>query len=538
MKKFTFLWAALLLATMGLNAQNLIENPGFETWTDGQPDSWTTTGDAITLSQNTTSVQEGTSSCQVVFTSQENQNLKSNTFGVTAGEPIAVGVYIFDNDPAGKARLSILFDEGGNYYADDYSEDMDSWQLLNYEGMVPEGATTATFQVRFYDVADVWVDDAEMLVDNSSFIIDNAIKPEPTNYPTAFAAAANGASATASWTDSEGEQLPQNYLVMASTSATFTAPVDGTPVADDANLADGNAVINVAFGSQVTSFAGTSPATTYYFTIFPYTNSGSDMDYKTDGNVPTAELTMPDVSIINFVDFEDGTFGDWSAFNVIGDQEWDIAPEYGNPGGCAKMSGYEDAAFNNEDWLISPAFNLDNYANETFVFETAKNYDGPDMELLMSSDYTSGDPTAATWTAISFTASTGDWTWTASGEIDLSSYTGTIHLGYKFTSTTAGSSTWEIDNILITGTMSSSVNDEELVGLSVYPNPSNGIYNITNTQQTVLNISVYNILGELVYETLSSEQVINLDIQNQNNGVYMVQLTGQGNTKTISVIKK
>lgn len=536
MKKFTFLWAALLIATLGLNAQNLIENPGFETWTDSQPDSWVTAGDAITLSQNTANVQEGASSCQVIFTSQDNQNLQSNTFAVNAGDPIAISVYVYDNDLAGRARLSVLFDGADNYYGE-YSEDMESWQMISYEGMVPDGATEATYQIRFYDINDAWDGDAELLVDNCSFIIDDAIKPEPTNYPTAFAAAANGAAANASWTDSEGSQLPQNYLVMASTSASFTAPIDGATVADDADLADGNAVINVAFGSEMASFSGAATATTYYFTIFPYTNTGADTDYKTDGSTPVAEITMPDVTLISFVDFEDDTFGDWTTFSVTGDQAWEISP-YGNPGNCAKMTGYDGAAFDNEDWMISPALELDNYTNEIFVFENAKNYDGPDMELLVSSDYTTGDPTVATWTPISFTASSGEWEWASSGEIDLSSYTGTIYLAFKFTSTASGSSTWEVDNILITGTMSSSIDEEELVGLSVYPNPGYGLYNITNTNQTVLNISVYNILGKLVYETISSEQLVTLDIQNQNNGVYLVQLTGQGNTKTISVIKK
>ena len=536
MKKFTFLWVALLIATLGLNAQNLIENPGFETWTDGQPDSWVTAGDAIILSQNTANVQEGASSCQVVFTSQDNQNLQSNTFAVNAGDPIAISVYIYDNDAAGRARLSVLFEGADNYYGE-YSEDMDSWQMISYEGMVPDGAIEATYQIRIYDLNDNWDGDAELLVDNCSFVIDNAIKPEPTNYPTAFAAAPNGVAANASWTDSEGGQLPQNYLVMASTSASFTAPVDGTTVADDADLSDGSAVINVAFGNEFASFSGAEVAITYYFTIFPYTNSDADIDYKTDGSAPVAEVTMPDVSIISFVDFEDETFGDWTAYNVTGDQVWDI-DAYGNPGNCAKMSGYEGAAFDNEDWLISPALDLDNYANETFVFETAYNYDGPAMELLVSMDFESGDPTSANWTPISFTASPGGWEWTGSGEIDLSSYTGTIHLAYKFTSTSSGSSTWEVDNILITGTMSSSVIEKELMELNVYPNPGYGIYSITNTNQTRLNVSVYNILGELVYETISSEQLINLDIQNQNNGVYLVQLTGQGNTKTISLIKK
>lgn len=537
MKKFTFLVMSILLITMGSFSQNLIENPGFENWTAGQPDVWTTSGDAITLSQNTTIVQEGSSSCQVIFTSQENQNLLSNTFAVTAGDPIAVSVYVYDNDVAGRARLSILYDAGGNFYSNDYSEDMDSWQLLSHEGLVPDGATTATFQVRFYDVSASWDGNAEILVDHCNFIIDDAIKPEPSNYPTDFAASANGASANVSWTDATGDQLPQNYLVMASSTNNFTAPVDGTPVADDADLSDGTAMFSVSFGQETAAFSGVEVAATYYFTIFPYTNEGVEIDYKTDGTAPTAQLTMPDVTIINFEDFENDNLGEWVGYSVTGDQIWETAP-FGNPGICAKMSGYLGAPFDNEDWLISPAFNFDNYVQESFRFETSKNYEGPDLELLISNDYISGDPNLATWESLSFTPSSGSWEWVGSGLLDLSSYNGTIHLAYKFTSTTSGSATWEVDNILLTGAEANSVNDLTSNLISVYPNPGTGIFKVENTYQTPLNIAVYNILGELVFETISSETIIQIDIQNQNNGVYLVQLIGNHMNKTISVVKR
>lgn len=537
MKKITFLGMALMLISMGAFAQNLIENPGFESWTGDQPDVWTTSGDAITLSQNTANVQEGASSCQVVFTSQENQNLKSNTFAVTPGDPIAVSMYVYDNDVAGRARLTILFEGGDNYYGEEYSEDMDSWQLLSYEGAVPDGATAATYQIRFYDVAASWDGDAELLIDNTSFIIDNAIKPEPTNYPTDFTAAPNGAAVSTSWTDSDGEQLPQKYLVMASTEASFISPVDGTPVDDDGDLSDGSAVLNISYGNETASFSGVSVNTTYYFTIFPYTNDGENTDYKTDGNPPQAEVTTPDVSIISFTDFEDDTFGDWNPVSVVGAQAWEVVP-YGNPGNCAKMSGYEDGAFENEDWLVSTAFDFDTYSNIKFSFDNAMNYTGPDLQLFISSDY-DDDVTMATWTELDFEASPGgSWDYVNSGELDLDNYVGTVNLAFKFMSTTEGSATWELDNILLTGTMSSFVNEEELAQLSIYPNPGYGLYQINNSKQTDLNISVYNILGKLVYETDSSEQLINLDIQNHNNGVYLVQLTGQRTARTISVIKK
>lgn len=536
MKKFTFLLAGILISTMSMLAQNLIENPGFESWTTGQPDIWTTGGTAIVLSQNTANTQEGSSSCQVVFTSQDNQDLKSNSFSVTPGDPIAVSFYVYDNDAAGRARLSILYEGGSNYYDSNYSVDMDSWQLLSYEGVIPDGVTQATFQIRFYDVAP-WDGDCTILVDNCSFVIDNVVKPEPTNFPTAFAASPNGLSAVITWADATGEQLPQKYLVLASTSSSFTAPVDGSTVADDADLSNGSAALNVSFGSQSASFSGVDAGATYYFTIYPYTNDGVNADYKTDGTAPTATVTMPNVSVINYEDFEDDTFGDWVAYNVSGDQVWETAA-FGNPGICAKMSGYSGSAFENEDWLISPAINLDNYTGEEFSFETSMNYEGPALECYISTDYSSGDPNTATWQSISFTPSTGSWAWTPSGIINLSSYTGTAHLAFKFTSTSSISATWEVDNILITGTLSNGVSDQNDINFQVYPNPSSGVYQINNSQSSGFEISVYNILGEIVFSSKAENKSYTLDIQNLDNGMYFLQINSEQQIKTISLIKR
>ncbi len=197
---------------------------------------------------------------------------------------------------------------------------------------------------------------------------------------------------------------------------------------------------------DLTSYTGTG----YIAYKFMSTTDGSatwevDNITLTDGEVtppPTGDAILEQ-------DFE-AEFGDWTTYSVTGDQEWEIST-YGNPGNCAKMTGYAGEPYENEDWLISPAFNLDDSDNEILTFDVAMNYTGPDMELLISTDYTSGDPTTATWETLSFThPAGGSWDWNSSGEIDLSSYSGTaVFIAYKFTSTTDGSATWEVDNILL-----------------------------------------------------------------------------------------
>ena len=118
-----------------------------------------------------------------------------------------------------------------------------------------------------------------------------APSPEPTNHPTSFTATAiTSSKITTSWTDSTGTQLPAGYLVMCNTSDSFIAPVDGTAQTDDTDCSGGG-VQNIAQGNGSAEWTGLNSGTPYDFKIYPYTNSGSDIDYKTDGTPPIANAT-------------------------------------------------------------------------------------------------------------------------------------------------------------------------------------------------------------------------------------------------------
>ena len=168
--------------------------------------------------------------------------------------------------------------------------------------------------------------------------------PEPTNYPTDFLATGGGYKVTLSWTDAAGGQLPTSYLIKASGTNNITDPADGTVVLNDENLADGTGSINVIPGTETYVFTGLPVNTPYFFKIYPYTNSGDLIDYKTDGTVPSATATTPNISILSKTTFNDYTFGGWSAYSVIGDLGWVIDSIHGYlSGACAKMSGYSGA---------------------------------------------------------------------------------------------------------------------------------------------------------------------------------------------------
>lgn len=166
------------------------------------------------------------------------------------------------------------------------------------------------------------------------------------------------------------------------------------------------------------------------------------------------KLTGPRLVPILFDDFSNGIAG-WNAYSVLGAQVW-AQTTFGNPAPGALMSGYSGGNKTNEDWLISRVLNLTTYTTATLTFDNAYNYNGAPIQVLISRNYSGvGDPNLATWVSLPATLSSGNFAWTSSGPLNISSYTGngnaTVYVAFKYTSTTSAASNWEIDNVKITG---------------------------------------------------------------------------------------
>lgn len=164
------------------------------------------------------------------------------------------------------------------------------------------------------------------------------------------------------------------------------------------------------------------------------------------------DYAIPTINIPLFNDGFETSWNDWTKFSVTGTQEWVLDTQYGNPGNCAKMSGFQSGSNVNEDWLISPEIDLSQVSGAKLSFETASKFSGNLLEIKVSSDYMSGNPSAATWTDFSATldTDTSNYVWTGSGDIDISSFAGEkVYLAFVYTSTSSASATWEVDNIII-----------------------------------------------------------------------------------------
>ena len=164
------------------------------------------------------------------------------------------------------------------------------------------------------------------------------------------------------------------------------------------------------------------------------------------------------------------TIPGWQNLSEAGSRLWDLRVFSGN--GFANLSAFGSGQANVTTWLVSPAINLNATTGEVLTFKTLQGHlltvtpGGTNvaaaLKVLISTDYTgTGNPwTTGTWTDITSQAilSPGSTTssfpasFTNSGPIPLSSYSGTAHIAFKYVgSDPAKTSTWELDDILITG---------------------------------------------------------------------------------------
>lgn len=358
--------------------------------------------------------------------------------------------------------------------------------------------------------------------------------PEPSNYPTQFTALADGVDAYVVWEDATGAQLPSKYLVLASTGS-ITVPVDGTPV-PDSDLAK-----NVPYGLNGIVFEGLQPNTTYHFAIFPYTNSGANIDYKTDGSYPTATVTTEEVYVLLYEDFDDD-LGVFTAYNAYGDQEWHQGTHQGTT--YANMNGYaEGAAHQNEDWLIGFAEIPNGISfNEIWVdFSTAMKFDGDPLRVAISTDYDGiSDPSDFEWEDITdaFDYSTGNYEWVESGVFDVAEIVAShsFYIAFIYTSNDEAAASWEIDYVRVIGQDMVGVNENEATMVSLYPNPANE--QVSFVLDSDAQVSVFDMTGRKVSMVNVAAGNAQLNVSELESGVYFVNFRYANGSTAVSKFVK
>lgn len=142
----------------------------------------------------------------------------------------------------------------------------------------------------------------------------------------------------------------------------------------------------------------------------------------------------------------------WLNVQLKGTKNWFIKEFSGN--NYASMTGYKGTApF--DSWLITPAIDCSKMAEKFASFRSQVNgYGSTTSKLEVYVLSGSSDPETAQLTKLSpalpTSPASGYSSWVESGNLDLSSFSGIIYIGFRYTATSeANYATWCVDNVLV-----------------------------------------------------------------------------------------
>ncbi|MEO1437465.1 MAG: T9SS type A sorting domain-containing protein [Bacteroidota bacterium] len=332
----------------------------------------------------------------------------------------------------------------------------------------------------------------------------------------------------------------------------------GTPIfsgAFNVNLAQG-ASTTLSLPSVAT------PASSFTFEVITAFPNGSP-----DGNTANDAVSVFNSIVQTFnppfvQGFEFPIFppSGMQVFNPDNDDfEWDLNTGsgqggFGSSNGAAKMNNYDGTQANNPrgtaDWLLLPVLDLSNTFGTSMTFDLAHaDFAGsstPETDSLVlaySTDcgqtffevWRAGGPDLETAAATSdpFVPGAGDWQ-TFNFNMNFLDNEPNVQIALINVSDW-GNDTY-IDNINFSFT-STDVEDPLVeLDLNVFPNPSNGLFNIQLSQANAseLQIEVFNAVGQQVYRENGTWTNLerSIDLSGQSAGVYFLRVQGEGVLET------
>ncbi len=379
----------------------------------------------------------------------------------------------------------------------------------------------------------------------------------------------------------------ENLIATGTTDEDVNNPIICSPIANfcenrrmacaAASVSFTDASYNAQTYTRAWEFEGGAPATSSTATqSVTYANPGVFNVKLTSSNAQGANsLDKNDHITISgsTAEFASGPFWDkldnqddfnrWITFNndeSFSEEtvKWEFSPNtgYGNWGSCVKIRNLFNTPSESDD-LISPSYNISSVTNPSMTFRLSGAEAGgtADDKLNIYTSVNCGQTwvlrktfagaeliTAGLYTSEFVPNNPNQWQTYALGLASISSQTN-VRFRFELVAGPNGSNNIYLDDLNI-GSGLGFENVADYIGLSVYPNPSNGSTKVefTTHKQAKVKIQLLNVLGQPVLapysaQVLPGNQNFNIDMTTFASGIYTVQLQIDSDVYYTKVIK-
>lgn len=245
---------------------------------------------------------------------------------------------------------------------------------------------------------------------------------------------------------------------------------------------------------------------------------------------------------------------DWSINNPDGGITWSQALNVpnmnGNSSNAVVIDNFTYTTLGQSDYLMSKPIDLVNTVRPSIgVFEvsyaqsaTTKN-DTLSIEASIdcgrtwrATGYLKSGATLATTSNLVSTAwipsGSADW---RQDTVDLTQFKGS-EVMLRFTAINANGNKLYLDNFVITE-KPNAVNNVALSAVSIYPNPSNDVVFVKGLEGKLVNVRILNMNGQVIRGSLQLDPSGRVDLKDFPSGVFIFEITSEGQTGKYRVVK-
>ena len=227
----------LVIAFLGVSfaQSNLVQNPSFESWTNGIPDNWSKEG-GVNIYQESNEVHSGTYSVKLEATESDNRGIYQTVTGISEGATYTISFWVYSISGTGSGGIGIYLtwqDNNGNSVGTSgpyYNTQTNQWEQVSRDLQAPDGATQLLIKIRAYANSTVagYIDDVNVSLQGNRPPSISNVSHSPQN-PTS----SDNVTITATITDPDGDNISVDYLKYSVDGGTNWTQVNHSDVSGD-----------------------------------------------------------------------------------------------------------------------------------------------------------------------------------------------------------------------------------------------------------------------------------------------------------------